>query len=105
LAQAQAAVLAAAPQLHAAGRGFADVGRPAGGSSQFQQIFDQVRKIPIPSGGLFKETSQLWMGEGQYNFSDKIKFAEVIVGGNIKNYILDSENTLFYEPDGPIKIN
>jgi outer membrane receptor protein involved in Fe transport len=105
LAQAQAAVLAAAPQLHAAGRGFADVGRPAGGSSQFQQIFDQVRKIPIPGGGLFKETSQLWMGEGQYNFSEKIKFAEIIVGGNIKNYILDSESTLFYEPDGPIKIN
>lgn len=105
LVQAQAAVLAAAPQLHTAGRGFADQGRPAAGSSQFQQIFDQARKMPIPAGGLFKETSQLWMGEGQYNFSDKIKFAEVIAGGNVKKYILNSENTLFYEPNGPINIS
>ena len=104
-AQAQAAVIAAAPQLHAASRGFADQGRPVEGSSQFNQFFDAVRKTPIPSGGLFKETSQMWMGEGQYNFSDKIKFAEVIVGANVKKYILDSDSTLFYEPNGPIKIN
>ena len=45
------------------------------------------------------------MGEGQYNFSDKIKFAEIIVGGNLKKYILDSKGTLFYEKDGPININ
>ncbi|HET9745326.1 MAG TPA: TonB-dependent receptor [Chitinophagaceae bacterium] len=90
---------------HAAARGFADQGRPAAGSSQFNQLFDAVRKTPIPNGGLFKETSQMWMGEGQYNFSDKIKFAEVIVGANLKKYILDSDSTLFYEPNGPIKIN
>ena len=92
-------------EAHAAARAFADQGRPAAGSTQFNDLFDAVRKTPIPGGGLFKETSQMWMGEGQYNFSDKIKFAEVIVGGNVKKYILNSENTLFYEPDGPIKIN
>jgi outer membrane receptor protein involved in Fe transport len=90
---------------HAAARAFADQGRPAAGSTQFNQLFDAVRKTPIPNGGLFKETSQMWMGEGQYNFSDRIKFAEVIIGGNVKKYILDSDSTLFHEPNGPIKIS
>jgi outer membrane receptor protein involved in Fe transport len=90
---------------HAAARAFADQGRPLPGSSQFDQLFDAVRKTPIPGGGLFKEKSQMWMGEGQYDLSDKIKFADVIIGANVKKYILNSDNTLFYEPDGPIKIN
>jgi outer membrane receptor protein involved in Fe transport len=105
LQQAQAAVLAAASQLHIASRSFADQGRPVPGSSQFTSLFNTVRKTPIPAGGLFQETSQLWMGEGQYNFADKIKFADITIGGNVKKYILDSKNTLFYEPNGAIKIN
>ena len=90
---------------HNLARGFADQGRPVAGSDRFNHLFDSVRKVPIPAGGLFVEKSQMWMGEGQYNFKDKIKFAEVIVGGNVKKYILNSKNTLFYEPNGPIKIN
>lgn len=91
---------------HNMARNAADQGRPIPGSTQFQQIFDQVRKIPIPNGGLFVETSQLWMGEGQWNLRDKIKFAEVIVGGNVKKYILSSDGTLFIDkPGSPIKIN
>ena len=105
LAQAQSAVFAAASQLHTAGRAFADIGRPVAGSTQFKQIFDQVRKIPIPNGGLFLDQSQLWMLEGQYSFADKIKFAEVIVGGNIKNYILNSHGTIFIDTAGALKIN
>ena len=105
LSQAQAAVLNAAPQLHTAGRAFADQGRPAAGSTQFSQLYNQLRKIPIPNGGLFLEKSQLWMTEGQYNFSDKIKFAEVIVGSNWKRYILDSKGTLFIDTIKPITIN
>lgn len=90
---------------HAAARSFADQGRPLPGSSQYNTLFDVVRKTTIPNGGLFLETSQMWMGEGQYSFTDKIKFAELIIGGNVKKYILNSNSTLFYEPDGPIKIN
>src|SRR6185295_1110458 len=86
-------------------RNYADQGRPVAGSQEFKQIFDQVRKIPIPNGGLFLEKSQLWMGEGQYNFSNKIKFAEIIVGGNWKKYILNSKGTLFIDTLKPIAIN
>ncbi len=86
-------------------RSFADQGRPQAGSQEFKQIFDQVRKIPIPNGGLFLEKSQLWMTEGQYNFSNKIKFAEIIVGANWKKYILNSQGTLFIDTLKPIGIN
>ncbi len=86
-------------------RAYADRDRPAAGSPEFKQIFDQVRKIPIPNGGLFLEKSQLWMTEGQYNFSNKIKFAEIIVGGNWKKYVLNSKGTLFIDTLNPIGIN
>ena len=105
ISQAQDAVFAAASQLHAGGRGFADRDRPVAGSDQFKQLFDSVRNVPIPKGGLFLDKSQLWMGEGQYSFGDKIKFVDLIVGSNYKKYILDSKGTIFYQPEGPIKIN
>ncbi len=90
---------------HNAARGFADQGRPEAGSPTFQKIFDQVRKTPIPNGGLFKEKSQLWMAEGQYSFAEEIKFVEIILGGNFKKYILDSDGTLFIDTLKPIKIS
>ncbi len=91
-------------QAHSAARAFADQGRPVVGSDQFNQIFDQVRKVPIPNGGLFLEKSQLWMTEGQYNLNRFVKFVELIVGGNYKKYILDSKGTLFIDTAGPIHI-
>jgi outer membrane receptor protein involved in Fe transport len=104
LATAQAAVMSASSQLHQAARAYADRDRPTAGSAQFKQIFDQVRKTPIPDGGLFKEKSQLWMSEGQYNFSNW-KFAEVIVGGSYKKYVLDSDGTIFIDTAKSISIN
>lgn len=85
---------------HNMARTVADQGRPLPGSETFKQIFDQVRKTPIPNGGLFLEKSQLWMTEGQYNFSRAIKFVDLVVGGNIKKYLLDSKGTLFIDTAG-----
>jgi outer membrane receptor protein involved in Fe transport len=105
LATAQTAVVNGASQFHQAGRAFADRDRPVAGSSQFKKIFDQVRNTPIPKGGLFKEQSQLWMTEGQYTFGDAVKSVEIIVGGNYKKYILDSDGTLFIDTSKAIGIN
>ena len=102
LSLAQTAVVTAAPDFHKAGRQFADQGRPSEGSPQFRQLLDKVRKVPLPNGGLFLEKSQLWMGEGQYNFSEHFRFAEIILGGNYKKYILDSDGTLFIDTLKPI---
>ncbi|MES1216204.1 MAG: TonB-dependent receptor [Bacteroidota bacterium] len=92
-------------KAHTVARGFADQDRPQAGSAQFNQIFGQVRKTPLPNGAMFLEKSQLWMSEGQYNFSDKIKFIDIVAGANFKKYILDSKGTLFIDTAGPIRIN
>ena len=105
VAAADAAVVAANMNFHNMGRSAADQGRLIPGSAQFTHVFDSVRNVPLPKGGLFFEKSQLWMGEGQYNFNDKIKFAEVIIGGNVKKYILNSKGTLFIDTLEAIKIN
>ncbi|HEU4574168.1 MAG TPA: TonB-dependent receptor [Chitinophagaceae bacterium] len=91
---------------HNIARAAADQGRPAAGSAQFKSLFDAVRKLPIPQGGLFLDKTDLYMVEGQYNLSSAIKFADLIVGGNWKQYVLNSEGTLFADKPGqPIKIN
>lgn len=92
--------------LHQGARGFADVGRPAAGSDQFNALFDKVRATPISQGGgLFLDKSDLYMAEGQYNFSNLLTFADLLVGANYKRYVLNSQGTLFADTAGTIGIN
>jgi outer membrane receptor protein involved in Fe transport len=94
------------PEAHNIARKSADVGRPAPYSQEFHTIFDAVRKKPIPEGGLFLDKTDLWMAEGQYNLSSAVKFVDMLVGGNWKQYKLNSEGTLFADKPGePIIIN
>ncbi len=80
---------------HNAARGIADDGRPDAGSARFTTILDSVRAVPIPKGGLFVDKTNLYQVEGQYNLTEYTeKFAEVLVGGNFKKYVLNSEGTL-----------
>jgi outer membrane receptor protein involved in Fe transport len=90
---------------HTAARAFADIGRPQPGSPQFNSIFDKVRATPISeNGGLFLDKSDLYMAEGQYNFSNLLSFAELLVGGNYKQYVLNSQGTLFADTAGSLNI-
>jgi len=92
---------------HQAARAVADQGRPEASSEEFRQLFDRIRKVPISQGGgLFLDKSDLYNIEGQYNFSQYTSsFADIIVGGNFKKYVLNSEGTLFADSTGPIGIN
>jgi outer membrane receptor protein involved in Fe transport len=91
---------------HTAARAAADVGRPDAGSAQFKRLYDSIRLKPIPQGGLLLDRSDLWVAEGQYNFQDVIKFAEVIAGASFRQYVLNSQGTLFADKVGsPIHIN
>ncbi len=80
----------------------ADVNRPAPGSAQFKQILDSVRSKPIPYGGLFLDRTNMYQGEGQYNLTDCVKFAEVLVGASLRQYVLNSQGTLFADSAGRI---
>ncbi|MGZ8558709.1 MAG: TonB-dependent receptor, partial [Chitinophagaceae bacterium] len=91
---------------HNIARSVADQGRPVTGSAQFRKIYDEVRSKPIPIGGKFLDRTDLWLAEGQYNLSSAVKFVDMIVGGSWKQYILNSEGTLFADKVGePIKIS
>ena len=91
---------------HARARIVADQGRPALGSPQFKDMYNKVRRIPVPKGGGLLDRSDLWGIDGSYNLSEYTKsFADVIVGGNWRKYLLDSDSTLFPDPvDKPIGI-
>lgn len=90
---------------HQAARTYADRDLAQPGSPAFQQAFNAIRKTPIPAGGRFKEKSQLWMTEIQYDLSSAIRIASLIVGANWKKYILDSDGTLFIDTLNPITIH
>ena len=90
-------------------RGIADLERPAAGSTKFNQLFDSIAKLPIPNGGRFLDKSSLYMVEGQYNLTDVFKLREkgtdILIGGNWKEYVLNSQGTLFADTAGKIHIN
>ncbi|MFC4230656.1 TonB-dependent receptor [Parasediminibacterium paludis] len=93
---------------HAAARAVADAGRPTGNLLD-NPIFNQVISTPISKGGgLFVDKTSLYMYEGQYNLTDALGLAksgtEFLVGGNYKEYRLNSEGTLFADTAGKIKI-
>lgn len=93
---------------HAAGRATADAGRPTG-SLLDNPIFNQVITTPISKGGgLFVDKTSLYMYEGQYNLTEAFGLAksgtEFLIGGNYKEYRLNSEGTLFADTAGKIKI-
>jgi outer membrane receptor protein involved in Fe transport len=92
---------------HTAARAVADVGRPAAGTPEFTKLFNTVRTIPIyQNGGLFVDKTSLYNVEGQYNLTSAINnAAEILVGGNYKRYVLNSEGTLFADREGKIGIN
>lgn len=97
--------LAGADKITAANsaRVTADVGRPAKGIDN--ATFDQVRSLPIPKGGLFLDRTALWHSEGQYNFSNIVKVVDIVAGASWRQYILNSQGTLFADSAGRIHTN
>ena len=85
---------------HQVARAQADAGRPAVGSSEYKQLLEAVRNDYFqrnPGGAKFIDNSRLYHGEFNYNFAEKISFAEVQLGGNFRRYSLFSDGTIFNE--------
>lgn len=93
---------------HAFARSIADAGRPLPGTAQFEQLKKQVRIKPIPSGAKFLDKSDLYALDARLNFSDVLGFSkqlEVIIGGGWKQYVLNSQGTIFADTAGPVKVS
>ena len=102
------AVLQGVPgaQAHAAARAAADAGRFLPGTPAFDAAFKTAINTPISQGGAkFDDATDLWHFEGQYNLTDVVKFAEVLVGANFRRFILKSNGTIFADTAGSIGIN
>lgn len=85
--------------LHNNARAYADMGRLVPGTPAFDAALKKVRTTPIRDGGaLFLDKTDLWAAEGQLNVSDVAGFSdaiEVIAGVQWKQYVLNSQGTLF----------
>lgn len=97
----QAAVAANALTLHNAARAYADRDRPTGFIGA-NEMFKKVAGTPISQGGgLFVDKTSLTMVEAQANLTDVLGLAkskaDILIGGNYKRYLLNSNGTLFAE--------
>lgn len=85
---------------HNAARAYADRNLPQPGSQLFKSHLEEVRNSYFqrtPPGAKFIDNSRLWHGEFNYNFKNEIKIAEVMVGGNYRQYDLFTDGTILNE--------
>jgi len=94
---------ASSEQAHNIARQAADTGRLIPGTPEFEQAFNTVTtNADLATGSQFRDASQLYHADANYNFSHLIDFADIQVGGSYRTYRLNSFGTIFTDYDGPI---
>lgn len=80
---------------------------PVPGTPEFESLFNTITTSPVNEGGSkVVDKSKLWHTEAFYNFADKIKFMELMLGGSYRLFSINSEGTIFADtPGSPILIN
>ena len=96
--------------IHNNARALADANRFLPGSPQFNAAAAKIKSTPVnkAGGAKFLDKSDLYAAEGQLNFSDALHFSdklEVIIGAQWKQWVLNSQGTIFADTTGPIKVN
>jgi outer membrane receptor protein involved in Fe transport len=75
-------------------------------SPEGQGILSEALDGTVPTGPKFNDQSRLYHAEGQYDFSEQIGFADLLVGASFRQYDLRSNGTIFPDsPENPITIN
>jgi outer membrane receptor protein involved in Fe transport len=88
-----------------AARTAADANRLIPGTAAFNQAFNTLKNTAIPMGGKFNDQTDLYVGEGMYNFGDVKKTVDVTVGASTREFVLNSHGTIFADTAGRIDIN
>ncbi len=89
---------------HSSARAFADQGRFMPGTADFNEQKDLlIAKQSMDGAGIISQ-SKFYHAEGQYDFSDKIKVVDILVGGNFRMYDMYTHGTLFDDLQNSIKI-
>jgi outer membrane receptor protein involved in Fe transport len=89
---------------HPAARAFADQGRFLPGSAEFNAEKKRLIATQGLSGAGILSQSKLFHVEGQYDLSNKIKFIDLLVGGNFRLYDMFTNGTLFDDLNHKITI-
>ncbi len=105
IAAAQGAASGSAGNLHDNARNFADQGRLIPGTPEFNQAANAARENPIPRGARFLDRTNLYHAEFMYNFTELASIADITVGGNVRQYDLNSDGTLFARSDDNEEFN
>jgi outer membrane receptor protein involved in Fe transport len=74
------------------------------GTPEFNNALTTVIANPdLTQGAKFIDHSQLYHADLNYNFKELVKVAEIQVGGSARQYVMNSEGTIFTDYDGPIR--
>ncbi|MDC6385181.1 TonB-dependent receptor [Muricauda sp. SK9] len=97
----------ASVQAHAAARAYADQGRLIPGTPAFESAFNQVTNDGnLTTGAKFIDKTKFRHINGNYNFAHLIdNWADLQLGGSFREYVLNSNGTIFTDIDGPISYN
>jgi outer membrane receptor protein involved in Fe transport len=90
---------------HANARAAAETGRYVPGTTAFNNAFQDAISKPIGKGGAkFADRTDLYHVEGQYNLSSMVNnVVNLMVGANYRQYVLNSQGTIFADTAGTIK--
>ncbi len=76
------------------------------GTTEFNAALTAVKgESDLTKGAKFIDHSRIYNGEANYNFNEVTKFANIQVGGSVRQYELNSEGTIFTDYDAPISYN
>lgn len=76
------------------------------GSGDFKSSLATIAADPdLTKGAKFTDRSKIYHGDANYNFKDLLKYAEIQVGGSMRQYVMDSDGSIFTDYDGPLKYN
>ncbi len=90
-------------QAHISARNVADTGRLLPGTDGFNAAFKTVTSDPdVRFGSKLVDESRIYHSDGNYNFKNQIKFAEIQVGGSFRLYELNSFGRIYTDKDSPI---
>ncbi|WP_127140152.1 TonB-dependent receptor [Flagellimonas marinaquae] len=97
----------ASAQAHVAGRQAADQGRLIPGTPAFESTFNRViNDGDLTTGAKFIDRTKFRHVNGNYNLAHLIDdWADVQIGGSFREYVLNSNGTIFTDIDGPISYN
>jgi outer membrane receptor protein involved in Fe transport len=75
------------------------------GSQKFNNALEKVRKISdFNRGAQFVDRSRMYHIEGQYDFTKRFKWVELLAGGSMRIFELNSDGVVFGDTAGPIAI-